>query len=207
MADYGYVYKTTNLINGRIYIGQKKGTINLSYLGSGKLIEKAILKYGKNNFRLEVLAFATTKLMIDGLEMKFIYEYRQVFGNKFLYNITDGGEGFSGVFSEEHKNNISKSCIGRKMSYETRKRMSFSALGKTKSEKTKEKLRIANLGKIMSNETKKKMSNFQKIFIKTQEHKNKISMSHFGIRPSLKTKLKQSLSAKKRWANKVKNVC
>ena len=83
MAEYGYVYKTTNLINGRIYIGQKKGTINLSYLGSGKLIEKAILRYGKNNFRLEVLAFATTKPMLDGLEQKYIYEYRQ---QQFLYH-------------------------------------------------------------------------------------------------------------------------
>ena len=85
MADYGYVYKTTNLINGKIYIGQNKGTIDLSYLGSGKLIFRAIKKYGRKNFRLEVLAFATTKPMLDGLEQKYIYEYRQVFGREFLY--------------------------------------------------------------------------------------------------------------------------
>jgi hypothetical protein len=105
MDNYGYIYKTTNLINGRLYIGQHKGLFQLGYLGSGKLIRRSIKKYGKENFKLEVLAFATTKDMLNSLEIKHIYEYRQVFG-KFLYNITDGGEGHSGPLSEKHKRNV-----------------------------------------------------------------------------------------------------
>ena len=103
--NYGYIYKTTNLINGRIYIGKKVGTINISYLGSGKIINLAIDKYGKENFKIEVIAFSTTDLMLCGLERKYIYEYRQVYGKDFLYNISIGGEGGNGNLGiKSHKN-------------------------------------------------------------------------------------------------------
>ena len=42
----GYIYKTTNLINQKIYIGQKRGRFNPGYFGSGVYITKAINKYG-----------------------------------------------------------------------------------------------------------------------------------------------------------------
>jgi hypothetical protein len=50
MASFqGIIYLTTNQINGKIYIGQT--SINKhGYIGSGKLLKKAIKKYGKNNF-------------------------------------------------------------------------------------------------------------------------------------------------------------
>lgn len=38
---YGFIYITTNLINGKKYIGQKKG-YNDTYLGSGKILKLAI---------------------------------------------------------------------------------------------------------------------------------------------------------------------
>ena len=175
MADYGYIYKTTNLINGKIYIGQNKGTIDLSYLGSGKLIFRAIKKYGRKNFRLEVLAFATTKPMLDGLEKKYIYEYRQVFGREFLYNITDGGEGRLGEpreFSKETIMKMSMAKIGKKRckhSEETKYKMSESAKKRNPpSEETKKKISLAGLGRVphnkgvkgivkLSDETKMKM--------------------------------------------------
>ena len=188
MAEYGYIYKTTNLINGRIYIGQKKGTINLSYLGSGKLIEKAILRYGKNNFRLEVLAFATTKPMLDGLEMKFIYEYRQVFGKEFLYNIMNGGEGNTNPLSEE-----------------TKKKISLKALGRPKSKEHKRKLREVNIGKKLSKETRKKMSDSFSGRVFSEEHKRKIGLALIGNKHTLgrkhteeaKNKLRNNLSKHK----------
>ena len=50
-----YVYLTTNLINNKKYIGQHYGEINDSYLGSGHIILDAIKKYGKENFKKEIL--------------------------------------------------------------------------------------------------------------------------------------------------------
>lgn len=48
---FGYIYETTNLINGKKYIGQKTSRVFLKeeYLGSGKGIKLAIDKYGLNN--------------------------------------------------------------------------------------------------------------------------------------------------------------
>ena len=56
--SYGYIYKTTNIVNGKIYIGQhkySKNKIDESYLGSGKLLIKAINKYGIENFECVIL--------------------------------------------------------------------------------------------------------------------------------------------------------
>ena len=44
------IYKTTNLVNGKIYIG-KDSKNNPNYLGSGNLLKKALIKYGKENFK------------------------------------------------------------------------------------------------------------------------------------------------------------
>ena len=46
------IYKTTNLINGKIYIGRATGIrVKNNYFGSGKLLKRAIIKYGQENFR------------------------------------------------------------------------------------------------------------------------------------------------------------
>ena len=90
--SHGYLYKTVNLINKKIYIGQKKGEFNHNYYGSGLHIQRAIKKYGKSNFKVKVIAFVKTKKQADQLEKKFIAEYRKLKGLKKVYNITDGGQ-------------------------------------------------------------------------------------------------------------------
>jgi hypothetical protein len=50
------VYKTTNLANGRYYLGvHKTEDPNDSYLGSGKYIRAAVAKHGEHGFRKDVL--------------------------------------------------------------------------------------------------------------------------------------------------------
>ena len=53
---YFIVYQITNLINDKIYIGiHSTNDINDNYFGSGTILNKAIKKYGKQNFKKEVL--------------------------------------------------------------------------------------------------------------------------------------------------------
>ena len=54
---YGYIYITTNKLDGRKYIGKKKSEIFLGnkYLGSGVHLECAVKKYGKENFSVDFI--------------------------------------------------------------------------------------------------------------------------------------------------------
>ena len=53
---YHFVYETTNLINGKKYIGKHStDDLNDGYLGSGKAIQQAIKKYGEKNFSRTIL--------------------------------------------------------------------------------------------------------------------------------------------------------
>ena len=84
------IYKTTNLINGKIYIGQDSHNIP-SYLGSGKLIQLAILKYGKENFVKEVLAYCNSPEDLDEKEKYWIKELNSTDRN-IGYNLNQGGQ-------------------------------------------------------------------------------------------------------------------
>jgi hypothetical protein len=55
------LYKTTNLINGKTYIGiHQTKNINDGYLGSGLYFLRAVKKYGKENFKREILEFCSS---------------------------------------------------------------------------------------------------------------------------------------------------
>jgi len=85
------VYITTNLINGRKYIG-KDVRNNPSYLGSGKIFRQALLKYGKKNFQKEILGIANNKEELCELESYYI-DYYNAQKSELFYNITKGGDG------------------------------------------------------------------------------------------------------------------
>jgi len=53
---YGYIYKTTNILNNKIYIGKKESSSFVeTYYGSGTVLKQAIKKYGQENFKIEIL--------------------------------------------------------------------------------------------------------------------------------------------------------
>lgn len=54
-TNNGFVYKWTNKVNKKWYIGSHNGSINDGYTASGKIIQDAFLKYGVNSFSREIL--------------------------------------------------------------------------------------------------------------------------------------------------------
>jgi group I intron endonuclease len=171
---YGYIYKTTNLINGKVYIGQRKDKdVNLNYFGSGKRIKSAIKKYGLENFTVQEITFRPDKTSLDDCEIYWIAYFRQLLSQRNCYNLSKGGVS---VFS------------GRKHSKETKKKMSLSHKGSHRSEETKKKMRLAQLGHTSWNKGK--------TGIYSEETKTKMSLAQKGKPKSVESKMKQSLSMK-----------
>lgn len=88
---YGYIYKTTNILNNKIYIGKRKGNFDKDYFGSGKYLLKAIDKYGKDSFRVEIIEECFDLKHQNDREIYWISYYRNK--NADMYNIANGGDG------------------------------------------------------------------------------------------------------------------
>lgn len=106
---YGFVYITTNLMNGHRYLGQKtfnKGWEN--YLGSGTLFKRALKKYGKENFKQNIIDIAYSEDELNQKEYDYSVFFDVVQSNDW-YNLVFGGGSTSGYrFSEEQKMEFSK---------------------------------------------------------------------------------------------------
>jgi len=85
------VYITTNLLNNKKYIGVDSKN-NPDYLGSGKHLNRAILKYGRNNFIKDIL-FETEYIDEAYLKEKEIIQFLQADISSEYYNIHEGGKG------------------------------------------------------------------------------------------------------------------
>ena len=84
------VYKTTNLLTGKYYIGQHQTEdLNDGYLGSGKYLRAHIKKYGKENFKKEILFIYTTKEEMNAKEKELVTW--DLVESSECYNQTIGG--------------------------------------------------------------------------------------------------------------------
>lgn len=153
------VYKITNKINNKYYIGMHK-TDNLDdgYMGSGKIISQAVEKYGAENFIKEILH------IFDNEEDMKSKEKELVILEEMSYNLCPGGKGGFGYINNS---GITK-FQGKKHSEKTKKFISEKMLGNTNCR-----------GKILTEEHKNKISSKMKLSAsrapKSEEQKRKIS--------------------------------
>lgn len=89
----GYIYKTTNLITNKFYIGKRqRATFDKYYYGSGKHFSKSLAKYGKENFSREVLEWCNSISELNERECYWI-ETLDARNPDIGYNIAEGGQG------------------------------------------------------------------------------------------------------------------
>lgn len=180
------IYKTTNIINGMYYIGvhnnKRKG-----YLGSGMHFKRALKKYGKHNFKRDILFSFETAEEAYNKEAELV-SHDEIISEQ-CYNLKLGGGPASpcgtitvkdsltgenmGAVSKFHPKVINGEWVhilkgrdtfraAREKVKDLRKIKTWSRKGYKCSDKTKSKIAEARRGTCASDETKSKMSISQK---------------------------------------------
>ena len=97
---YHFIYKTTNLLSGKFYIGMHStDDLNDGYLGSGTLLKRSINKHGKENHSIEILEFVNSREELAAREKEIVS--LQEIAKKECMNLKVGGDG--GFTVEEAK--------------------------------------------------------------------------------------------------------
>jgi group I intron endonuclease len=150
------IYKITNIINNKIYIG---GSINIKHRFSehkwqlnnnihGNIhLQRAWNKYGKDNFKFEIIEECDI-LLLKETEQQYIESYNS-YKRDFGYNIEKLV--VRKELSQETKLKISIAHKGKKLSISQRNNMSKSAKGRIFSEKHKQRIGDAHRGEKNSN--------------------------------------------------------
>lgn len=113
MKNFNFIYKTTNLINGKIYVGlHTTDNLDDGYLGSGVIMLKAIKKHGEENFKREIIEFCITKEKLENREIFWIKDLNAINEG---YNIVRGGNTTIGYkHTEKYKKERSLLMLGSK---------------------------------------------------------------------------------------------
>ena len=171
---FGIIYKSTNIINNKPYVGQTFHTLewrkkkHISASAHPKsYFHYALKKYGAQNFYWEDIDIADSEEELNAKEREYI-----LINNSYEngYNMTLGGEGrFGFKTSEETKSKLSKvNKVEKNWNY-----------GKHWSEEVKRKVSETEKGKKLSEKTKKRMSDAHKGKPLSKEHKRKIRENHW----------------------------
>jgi group I intron endonuclease len=211
------IYKVTNLFNTKVYIGASTKSLKerqCSHLNEAFNVKKlsyifykALRKYGKENFKWEVIYETENKEELFNYEQDYIYLYKSN-DRRFGYNMTVGGEGMVGLSKESILKRTVKNT-GKKRSDKFKKVISEKNSGKIRSEIDKKKVSDGvkkyyetntitikqkkalsstgktpwNKGRKLSKEEKEKISRLTKGKKKgkmTEEHKNNLSKANLG---------------------------
>lgn len=141
-------------------------------------MQNAILKYGWNNIKHEILHTGLTKEAAEQKEIELIAKYKSN-QREYGYNIENGGH--VNCVSDETKRKLSQIRKGRKLTQEQKMKISCSLLGREVSQLTKKRISEALKGREATEEAKAKMSiarkgksSWNKGKELSQEHKTKL---------------------------------
>lgn len=150
---YGFIYEWTNMINGKKYIGSHAGTIDDGYIGSGKIFQRAVKKYGIENFTRSIIEYVEIEDRLYLLEReKFYLDKVNAYYSDDYYNVAKdviGGDTKAG-WTDERRHEFSNQIkqIWSNRSEEDKKALLDTVHNKTKEwykteegQKLKEKLR------------------------------------------------------------------
>lgn len=112
---YGFIYITTNMVNGKKYLGQKKFARGWkTYLGSGTKFREEIKRFGKENFSRNIVHICYSPEELNAAEYE-ISVYLDVVENDDWYNLCYGGGTISGFHhSDETRQKMSEAQTGEK---------------------------------------------------------------------------------------------
>jgi group I intron endonuclease len=143
------IYKITNKVNGKIYIGQTTRSIKFRWkrhveaarYTSNSILHKAIRKYGEHSFEIELIEYADDKVSLNEKEIFWISHFNST-DSSIGYNITKGGA------SPSHKPKASdEQKTKNSMILLERIKNGFKGhLGYTHSEESKAQMSIKNKG-------------------------------------------------------------
>lgn len=178
MDKVAYVYRITNMLNEMQYIGvttdpKRRFAAHCRPVKTTKLLLKnAIQKYGKENFKMEVLLQSTQSYCYE-MERKLISAYNTTKPNG--YNLSEGGMGSLGLTGEMN------GCYGRTGEKHPHFGKPGYRRGIPHTEETKAKMRAARLGRKHSEETKAKMSDSGKRRFSDLKEVERMKLAGFGI--------------------------
>lgn len=196
------VYKTVNLINGKYYIGVHKTDNKFdAYLGSGVALNAAIKKYGRDNFKRDIIA------ELDSYEAAFELEKELVtietINDPMCYNMTTGGVGsWAHIDFTGDKNPMRKSPETRSKVSESLKRN----LANNPKERERRSVWMSQMRKSMAGyrhreETKQKISKSNAGKKWTTEQRNAHSDRRTGYKDTEEAKQNKKLAAQRRMAD------
>lgn len=155
----GVIYLTTNLINNKKYIGADSNN-NPNYYGSGIKIKAALKKYGKHNFKKEILEECDLSMLFER-EMFWIKLHDAVNSIDY-YNMSEGGSGGYLLNNVESYNKWNEKNFDVSKFSKRRKNKTYEEIYGDNAQNEKNKRKLAQTGKRYNEKSKRKMSKSHK---------------------------------------------